>query len=133
MSDGGEVDGLGVAAVMFAPAVLPPLVAGLASVLVMRPRRVADAVVLHRAGATVGQRRAVAWWESAAVVDQRGDPHPAVHRARGGGRRPHLPGRELFPDGWWRDILWAPLAVILAVMGVLVAAVTVGTSAARRA
>jgi hypothetical protein len=131
-SDGGEIDGLGVAAVMFAPAVLPPLVAGLASVLVMRPRHVVDAVVLHRAGASVGQRRAVAWWESAAVVVSAGIL-TLLFTVPGVVVADHIYRDVFFPDGWWRDILWAPLAVILAVMWVLVAVVTVGTSAARRA
>jgi hypothetical protein len=129
-AEGGHVDGLGVAAVMFAPAVLPPLVAGLASVLVMRPRHVSDAVVLFRAGATRGQRRAVAWWESAAVVVSAGIltlllTVPGVVAAN------HIYRGAFLPDGWWRDILWTPLAVILAVMWVLVAAVTVGTSRVR--
>jgi hypothetical protein len=44
----------------------------------------------------------------------------------------HVYRGEFFPDGWWRDILWVPLAVILVVMWVLVAAVTVGASTARR-
>jgi hypothetical protein len=129
--DGGEVDGLGVAAVMFAPAVLPPLVAGLASILVMRPRHVADAVVLHRAGATRGQRRAVAWWESAAVVASAGIL-TLLFTVPGVAVTDHVYRGEFFPDGWWRDILWVPLAVILVVMWVLVAAVTVGASTARR-
>lgn len=129
-AEGGEVDGLGIAAVMFAPAVLPPLVAGLASVLVMRPRHLADAVVLARAGASVGQRRAVAWWESAAVVASAGIltlllTVPGVVVAN------HLYRDAFFPDDWWRDILWGPLAVILVVMWVLVAAVTVGTQSTR--
>lgn len=131
-AEGEHVDGLGVAAVMFAPAVLPPLVAGLASVLVMRPRHLADAVVIFRAGATRGQRRAVAWWESAAVVVSAGLltlllTVPGVAVAN------HIYRGVFFPDGWWRDILWTPLAIILAVMWVLVAVVTVGSSAARRA
>jgi hypothetical protein len=128
--DGGEVDGLGAAAVMFAPAVLPPLVAGLASVLVMRPRHVVDAVVLHRAGATRGQRRAVAWWESAAVVVSAG-VLTLLFTVPGVAVTDHVYRGEFFPDGWWRDILWAPLGVILVVMWVLVAAVTVGASAAQ--
>lgn len=128
--EGGEIDGLGVAAVMFAPAVLPPLVAGLSSVLVMRPRHVADAMVLARAGASAGQRRAVAWWESAAVVASAGIL-TLLFTVPGVAVADHIYRGAFFPAGWWRDILWGPLAVILAVMWGLVAAVTVGTSAAR--
>jgi hypothetical protein len=96
----------------------------------MRPRHVVDAVVLHRAGASVGQRRAVAWWESAAVVVSAGIL-TLLFTVPGVVVTDHIYRDAFFPDDWWRDILWAPLGVILAVMWVLVAAVTVGTSTAQ--
>lgn len=129
-AEGGELDGLGVAAVMFAPAVIPPLVAGLASVLVMEPRHRQDAAVLYRAGASLLQRRAVGWWESAMVVVSAG-LLTLLFTVPGVALTNHVIRDEVWPPEWWRDILWGPLGVILAVMWVLVAAVTAGTSRVR--
>jgi len=87
-------------------------------------------VFAHRAGASVGQRRAVAWWESAAVVVSAGIL-TLLFTVPGVAVTDHIYRGAFFPDSWWRDILWGPLGVVLVVMWMLVAAVTVGTSRMR--
>jgi predicted lysophospholipase L1 biosynthesis ABC-type transport system permease subunit len=132
-SEGGQISGLGIFAVMFGPAVVPPLVAGLSSVLVMRPRRRQDEAVLLRAGASRLQQRMVGWWESAAVVASAGIL-TLLFTVPGLGLTNHVYIGTAWPTGWWRDILWGPLAVILVMMWLLITAVigVAGVSTGRR-
>ncbi|HIW90487.1 MAG TPA: hypothetical protein H9870_02335 [Candidatus Corynebacterium avicola] len=120
--EGGEISDIGIMVVLFAPAVAPPLVAGLSSVLVMRPRRRRDEAVLHRAGASGWQRRMVGWWESAAVVVSAGIL-TLGYTVYGLVLTNHVYFGTAWPANWRQDILWGPLAVILAAMWLLLAGV----------
>lgn len=81
-----------------------------------------DETVLHRAGASGWQRRMVGWWESAAVVATAGIL-TLVFTVYGLALTNHVYFGAAWPTGWWREVLWGPLAVILAAMWLLVAGV----------
>ncbi|MGO1948613.1 MAG: FtsX-like permease family protein [Mycobacteriaceae bacterium] len=120
---GGEITGVDLLVPMFAPAVLPPLVAGIASTLVMAPRARQDTLVMHRAGAGRRHLSRIVGWESVAVVVSAGLLTLLYTVAGTAAANDALYG-TVWPQDWWTDILWAPFAAILAVMWLLVASVT---------
>lgn len=122
-ADGAELTGAELLVPMLAPAVIPPLTAGIASILVLTPTMRADARVLVRAGGGRRHLLEVIGWDSLVVVVTAGMltlavtvPGIAVANAVCRG--------EPWPPGWWTDILWVPFGVIAGAMWLLISGVS---------
>lgn len=122
-ADGAELTGAELLVPMLAPALVPPLAAGISSILVLVPRMRTDARVLLRAGAGRRHLLGVIGWDSLVVVVTAGMltlavtvPGVAVANAVYRG--------EPWPPGWWTDILWLPFGAIAAAMWLLMSAVS---------
>ncbi|AHW63854.1 Putative membrane protein [Corynebacterium glyciniphilum AJ 3170] len=122
-ADGAELTGAELLVPMLAPAVIPPLAAGIASILVLSPRMRTDVRVLIGAGAGRRHLLGVIGWESLVVVVSAGMltlavtvPGIAVANAVYRG--------EPWPPNWWTDILWVPFGVIAGAMWLLISAVS---------
>lgn len=122
-ADGAELTGAELLVPILAPAVIPPLAAGIASILVLTPTIRADARVLVRAGGGRRHLLGVIGWDSLVVVVTAGMltlavtvPGIAVANAVCRG--------EPWPPGWWTDILWVPFGVIAGAMWLLISGVS---------
>lgn len=122
-ADGAELTGAELLVPILAPAVIPPLAAGIASILVLTPTMRADARVLVRAGGGRRHLLEVIGWDSLVVVVTAGMltlavtvPGIAVANAVCRG--------EPWPPGWWTDILLVPFGVIASAMWLLISGVS---------
>lgn len=118
-ADGGQTDGEELLVPLLAPAVVPPLVAGLATVLVLVPRVRGDNRVLLQAGASARHFLGILGWESLVVVATAGLLTVAF-TVFGMATVNTVYLDDPWPADWWTHILWGPFAGILVVMWVLV-------------